>query len=96
MERNKGVKRRFKSQAKQIFRSCLYELTKRPSVTEGRKYEREKGGRIDGKKCKCARKDVKKKTKMETRWKSEWNRNVQKFNSSNYIRTRIKVCKLKR
>lgn len=42
MERNKGVKRRFKSQAKQIFRSCLYELTKRPSVTEGRKYEEKK------------------------------------------------------
>lgn len=48
--------------------------------SEGRKYEEEKEEEIDGKKCKCARKDVKKKTKMETRWKSEWNRNVQKFN----------------
>lgn len=49
--------------------------------SEGRKYEEEKEEEIDGKKCKCARKDVKKK---KQRWKrdgnSEWNRNVQKFN----------------
>lgn len=60
MERNKGVKRRFKSQAKQIFRSCLYELTKRPRVRRKEIRDRGKEERIDNRvqvcKEKCKRK----------------------------------------
>lgn len=38
--------------------------------SEGRKYEEEKEEEIDGKKCKCARKDVKKK---KQKWKRDGN-----------------------
>lgn len=90
MERNKGVKRRFKSQAKQIFRSCLYELTKRPRVRRKEIRDRGKKERI-GCRVQVYKEKCKKKKKMETRWKSE--RSKIQF-CSNYIRVRIKVCKL--
>lgn len=77
MERNKGVKRRFKSQAKQIFRSCLYELTKRPRV---RRKEIRDRGKESTAECKCARKDVKEKEKDRNAMEIGRERNVQKFN----------------
>ena len=59
MERNKGVKRRFKSQAKQIFRSCLYELTKRPRKEGNTKRKRRKNRRQEVQVCKkrCKKKN---------------------------------------
>lgn len=75
MERNKGVKRRFKSQAKQIFRSCLYELTKRPRVRRKEIRDRGKKERIG-----CRVQVYKEKCKKKKRWKQDGNRNVQKFN----------------
>lgn len=75
MERNKGVKRRFKSQAKQIFRSCLYELTKRPpsATKEGntRQRKRRKNRQQQSARCK------KKKKRMETQMEFGMGRNVK-------------------
>lgn len=61
MERNKGVKRRFKSQAKQIFRSCLYELTKRPpsATKEGNTRQRKRRKNRQQQSARCKKKKKK-------------------------------------